>query len=93
MSLLDESHWKKHGERYAKVITDDRGSSMRDREQCSSWRLWTSMSPIHRETLYASRGKSEFLMLRKNRQYKHRNGDDRVTSMFSDASKIGTVLL
>ncbi|GBN57478.1 hypothetical protein AVEN_99731-1 [Araneus ventricosus] len=37
-------------------------------------------------------GKSEFLMLRKKRQYKHRNGDDCVTSIFSDASKIGTVL-
>ncbi|GBN95860.1 hypothetical protein AVEN_159827-1 [Araneus ventricosus] len=39
MSLLDESRWKKHGERYATVITDDRGnaarlrSSMCDREQ------------------------------------------------------------
>ncbi|GBM89794.1 hypothetical protein AVEN_175374-1 [Araneus ventricosus] len=39
MSLLDESRWKKHGERYATVITDDRGNashlrlSMRDREQ------------------------------------------------------------
>ncbi|GBN51847.1 hypothetical protein AVEN_119712-1 [Araneus ventricosus] len=38
-------------------------------------------------------GKSEFPMLRKKRQYKHRNGDDCVTSIFSDASKIGTVLL
>ncbi|GBM60077.1 Uncharacterized protein K02A2.6 [Araneus ventricosus] len=39
MSLLYESRWKKHGERYATVITDDRGnaarlrSSMRDRGQ------------------------------------------------------------
>ncbi|GBM46014.1 hypothetical protein AVEN_171671-1 [Araneus ventricosus] len=37
MSLLDESRLKEHGERYATVITDDRGnalrSSMRDREQ------------------------------------------------------------
>ncbi|GBO13317.1 hypothetical protein AVEN_136510-1, partial [Araneus ventricosus] len=46
MSLLDESRWKKHGERYATVITDDRGnvsrlrSSMRDREQCSSRCVW-----------------------------------------------------
>ncbi|GBM01391.1 Bone morphogenetic protein 5 [Araneus ventricosus] len=31
-------------------------------------------------------------MLRKKRQYKHRNGDDCITSIFSDASKIGTVL-
>ncbi|GBN41190.1 hypothetical protein AVEN_170153-1 [Araneus ventricosus] len=38
-------------------------------------------------------GKSEFPMLRKKRQYKHRNGDDCVTSIFSDASKIGTVLV
>ncbi|GBO16981.1 hypothetical protein AVEN_47919-1 [Araneus ventricosus] len=39
MSRLDESRWKKHGERYAAAITDDRGnasrlrSSMHDREQ------------------------------------------------------------
>ncbi|GBM05098.1 hypothetical protein AVEN_210807-1 [Araneus ventricosus] len=39
MSRLDESRWKKHGERYATAITDDRGnasrlrSSMRNREQ------------------------------------------------------------
>ncbi|GBO26103.1 hypothetical protein AVEN_84457-1 [Araneus ventricosus] len=39
MSRLDESRWKKHGERYATAITDDRGnasrlrSSMHDREQ------------------------------------------------------------
>ncbi|GBN26227.1 hypothetical protein AVEN_9669-1 [Araneus ventricosus] len=38
-------------------------------------------------------GKSDFPMLRKNRQYKHRNSDDCVTSIFSDASEIGTVLL
>ncbi|GBM96021.1 hypothetical protein AVEN_226218-1 [Araneus ventricosus] len=38
-------------------------------------------------------GKSEFPMLRTKRQYKHRNGDDCVTSIFSDASKIGTVLV
>ncbi|GBN67323.1 hypothetical protein AVEN_160987-1 [Araneus ventricosus] len=37
-------------------------------------------------------GKSEFPMLRKKRQYKNRNGDDCVTSIFCDASKIGTVL-
>ncbi|GBM50843.1 hypothetical protein AVEN_140946-1 [Araneus ventricosus] len=37
-------------------------------------------------------GKSEFPMLRKKRQYRHRNGDDCVTSIFSNASKIGTVL-
>ncbi|GBN26015.1 hypothetical protein AVEN_142442-1 [Araneus ventricosus] len=37
-------------------------------------------------------GKSEFPMLRKKRQYRHRNGDDCVTSIFFDASKIGTVL-
>ncbi|GBN68637.1 hypothetical protein AVEN_136492-1 [Araneus ventricosus] len=79
----------------ATVITDNRGnasrlrSSMRDREQCSSRGLWTSMSTMHRETSYTSR---EFPMLRKKRQYKHRNGDDCVTSIFSDASKIGTVL-
>ncbi|GBM15851.1 hypothetical protein AVEN_260129-1 [Araneus ventricosus] len=36
-------------------------------------------------------GKSEFPMLRRKRQYKHRKGDDCVTSIFSDASKIGTV--
>ncbi|GBM57350.1 hypothetical protein AVEN_131404-1 [Araneus ventricosus] len=39
MSPIDESRWKKHGERWATVTTDDRGnaaclrSSMRDREQ------------------------------------------------------------
>ncbi|GBN84377.1 hypothetical protein AVEN_59796-1, partial [Araneus ventricosus] len=37
-------------------------------------------------------GKSQFPMLRKKRQYKHRNGDDCVTSIFFDASEIGTVL-
>ncbi|GBN44784.1 hypothetical protein AVEN_6156-1 [Araneus ventricosus] len=38
-------------------------------------------------------GKSQFPMLRKKRQYKHRNGDDCVTSIFFDASEIGTVLM
>ncbi|GBO25618.1 hypothetical protein AVEN_206053-1 [Araneus ventricosus] len=38
-------------------------------------------------------GKSDFLMLREKRQYKHRNGDYCVTSILSDASKIGTVLV
>ncbi|GBN57179.1 RNA 3'-terminal phosphate cyclase-like protein [Araneus ventricosus] len=62
MSLLDESRWKKRGERYATVITDDGGnaahlrSSMHDREQCCSRRLWTLMSTMHRETLYTSQG-------------------------------------
>ncbi|GBM99039.1 hypothetical protein AVEN_36253-1 [Araneus ventricosus] len=37
--------------------------------------------------------KSEFPMFRRKLQYKHRNGDDCVTSTFSDASKIGTVLI
>ncbi|GBO31460.1 hypothetical protein AVEN_173016-1 [Araneus ventricosus] len=98
MSLLDESRWKKHGERYAMVITDDREnaarlrSSMHDREQCCSRRLWTSMSMMHRETSYTSWVNRNFRCFEKKRQYKHRNGDDCVTSIFSDASKICTVL-
>ncbi|GBN44667.1 hypothetical protein AVEN_202981-1 [Araneus ventricosus] len=38
-------------------------------------------------------GKAEFPMPRKKQQYKHRNGEDCVTSIFSDASKIGTVVI
>ncbi|GBM93518.1 hypothetical protein AVEN_168009-1 [Araneus ventricosus] len=94
MSLLDESRWKKHEERYVTVITDDRGnaarlrSSMRDREQL----LFAARVDIDDASGNIA-GKSEFPMLRKKRQYKHRNGDDSVTSIFSDASKIGTVLM
>ncbi|GBO31559.1 hypothetical protein AVEN_223042-2-1, partial [Araneus ventricosus] len=72
MPLFDESRWKKHGERYATVIIDDRAnatrlrSSMRDREQCSSRRLWTSMPTIHRETLYTSRVNRNFRCFEKN---------------------------
>ncbi|GBL83123.1 hypothetical protein AVEN_68984-1 [Araneus ventricosus] len=98
MSLLDESRWKKHGERYATVITDDPGnagrlrSSMRDREKllfaaCVDIDVYDASGNIVHIA-----GKSEFPMLRKKRQYKHRNGDYCVTSIFSDASKIGTVL-
>ncbi|GBM16213.1 hypothetical protein AVEN_126468-1 [Araneus ventricosus] len=93
MSLLDESRWKKYGERYANAISDDRGTSMRDREQL----LFAARVNID---VYDASGnivhiasKSEFPMLRKKRQYKHRNGDECVTAIFSDASKIGTVLL
>ncbi|GBN36022.1 hypothetical protein AVEN_61300-1 [Araneus ventricosus] len=98
MSLLDESRWKKRGERYAMVITDDRRNAARlrsstcYREQCSSRRMWTSMSTMHRETLYTSRVNRNFRCFEKKRQYKHRNGDDCITSILSDASKIGTVL-
>ncbi|GBN59046.1 hypothetical protein AVEN_220290-1 [Araneus ventricosus] len=98
MSLLDESRWKKHGERYATVITDDRRnaarllSSMCDREQL----LFAALVDIDvydaSGNIVHIAGKSEFPMLRKKRQYKHRNSDDCVTSIFSDASKIGTVL-
>ncbi|GBO25988.1 hypothetical protein AVEN_8786-1 [Araneus ventricosus] len=71
MSLFDESRWKKHGERYATVITDNRGnaaclrSSMRDREQL----LFAARVDID---VYDASGnivqiasKSEFPMLRK----------------------------
>ncbi|GBO17115.1 hypothetical protein AVEN_38927-1 [Araneus ventricosus] len=77
-SLLDESRWDKHRERYATIITDDRGndsrlrSSMRDREQL----LFAARVDI--DVYDASRniaGISEFTMLRR-KQYKHRNGDD-----------------
>ncbi|GBN21293.1 hypothetical protein AVEN_4155-1 [Araneus ventricosus] len=70
MYLLDESRWKKHGERYSTVITDDRGdvlrSSMRDREQCSSRCVWTSMSTMLRETLYTSRVNRNFRCFEQN---------------------------
>ncbi|GBN69903.1 hypothetical protein AVEN_62902-1 [Araneus ventricosus] len=99
MSLLDESRWKKHGERYATVITDDRGnaarlrSSMRDREQLLfAARVDIDVYDTSGNIVHIA-GKSEFPMLRKTRQYRHRNGDDCVTSIFSDASKIGTVLM
>ncbi|GBM27892.1 hypothetical protein AVEN_256689-1 [Araneus ventricosus] len=99
MSRLDESRWKKHGERYATAITDDRGnasrlrSSMRDREQLLfAARVDIDVYDASGNIVHIA-GKSEFPMLRKKRQYKHRNGDDCITSIFSDASKIGTVLL
>ncbi|GBM04899.1 hypothetical protein AVEN_252836-1 [Araneus ventricosus] len=93
MSLLDESRWKKHEERYATVITADRGSSMCDREQLLfAARVDIDVYDASGNIVHIA-GKSEFSMLRKKRQYKHRNGDDCVTSIFSDASKIGTVLL
>ncbi|GBN84884.1 hypothetical protein AVEN_108306-1 [Araneus ventricosus] len=99
MSLLDESRWKKHGERYATVITDDRAnaarlrSSMCDREQLLfAARVDIDVYDTSGNIVHIA-GKSEFPMLRKTRQYKHRNGDDCVTSIFSDASKIGTVLI
>ncbi|GBM03153.1 hypothetical protein AVEN_70578-1 [Araneus ventricosus] len=96
---MSQSRWKKHGERYATVITDDRGnaarlrSSMCDREQL----LFAALVDIDvydaSGNIVHIAGKSEFPMLRKKRQYKHRNSDDCVTSIFSDASKIGTVLV
>ncbi|GBM56298.1 hypothetical protein AVEN_125054-1 [Araneus ventricosus] len=94
MSLLDESRWKKHGERYATVITDAARllSSMRDREQLLfAARVDIDVYDTSGNIVHIA-GKSEFPMLRKTRQYRHRNGDDCVTSIFSDASKIGTVL-
>ncbi|GBL90606.1 hypothetical protein AVEN_223690-1 [Araneus ventricosus] len=60
---------------------------------CSSQRVWTSMSTMHRETSYTSRVNRNFRCFEKKRQYKHRNGDDCITLIFSDASKIGTVLV
>ncbi|GBN19253.1 hypothetical protein AVEN_263618-1 [Araneus ventricosus] len=98
MSLLDESRWKKHGERYATVITDDRGNAssvrllMRDREQLLfAARVDIDVYDASGNIVHIA-GKSEFPMLREKRQYKHRNGDDCITSILSDASKIGTVL-
>ncbi|GBM20818.1 hypothetical protein AVEN_108263-1 [Araneus ventricosus] len=99
MSRLDESRWKKHGERYATAITDDRGnasrlrSSMHDREQLLfAARVDIDVYGASGNIVHIA-GKWEFPMLRKKRQYKHRNGDDCITSIFSDASKIGTVLV
>ncbi|GBN13217.1 hypothetical protein AVEN_113908-1 [Araneus ventricosus] len=43
MSLLDESRWKKHEERYTTVITDDRRNATR---------MPSSMPTMHRETSY-----------------------------------------
>ncbi|GBM97218.1 hypothetical protein AVEN_27045-1 [Araneus ventricosus] len=89
MSLLDESRWKKHGERYATLITDERGnavrlrSSMRDREQLLfAARVDIDVYDASGNIVHIA-GKSEFPMLRKKRQYKHRNSDDCVTSIFS----------
>ncbi|GBN35278.1 hypothetical protein AVEN_125576-1 [Araneus ventricosus] len=77
MSLLDESRWKKHGERYAMVITDDRGntaclrSSMRDREQLLfAVRVDIDAYDASGNIVHIA-GKSEFPMLRNKRQYKH----------------------
>ncbi|GBL80066.1 hypothetical protein AVEN_186251-1 [Araneus ventricosus] len=99
MPLLDESRWKKHGERFATVITDGRRNasplrlSIRDRERL----LFAASVDIDvydaSGNIVHIAGKSEFPMLREKRQCKHRNGDDCVTSILSDASKIGTVLV
>ncbi|GBM93658.1 hypothetical protein AVEN_132442-1 [Araneus ventricosus] len=90
---------RKHGERYATVITDDRGNAsrlrslMRDREQLLfAARVDIDVCDAPGNIVHIA-GKSEFPMLRKKRQCKHRKGDDCVTSIFSDASKIGTVLV
>ncbi|GBM74374.1 hypothetical protein AVEN_199255-1 [Araneus ventricosus] len=98
MSLLDESRWKKHGERYATVFTDGWGnaarlrSSMRDLEQLLfAARVDIDVYDASGNIVHIA-GKSEFPMLRKKRQYKNRNGDDCVTSIFSDASKISSFL-
>ncbi|GBO33799.1 hypothetical protein AVEN_96285-1 [Araneus ventricosus] len=86
-------------ERYATVVTDDQGntsrvqSSMRDREQLLfAARVDIDVYDVSGNIVNIA-GKSEFPMLRGKRKYKHRNGDDCVTSIFSDASKIGTVLI
>ncbi|GBM05320.1 hypothetical protein AVEN_46862-1 [Araneus ventricosus] len=66
---------------------------MRDREQLLfAARVDIDVYDASRNIVHIV-GKSEFPMLRKKRQYRHRNGDDCVTSIFSDASKIGTVLV
>ncbi|GBM23841.1 hypothetical protein AVEN_91168-1 [Araneus ventricosus] len=98
MSRLDESRWKKHGGKYATAITDDRGnasrlrSSMHDREQLLfAARVDIDVYDASGNNVHIA-GKSDFQMLRKKRQYKHRNGDDCITSIFSNASKIGPVL-
>ncbi|GBN87801.1 hypothetical protein AVEN_261610-1 [Araneus ventricosus] len=96
MSRLDESRWKKHGERYAAAITDDRGNASRLRSSMHDQEQLLFAARVDIDVYDASgniAGKSEFPMLRKKRQYKHRNGDDCITSIFSDASKIGTVLV
>ncbi|GBM03838.1 hypothetical protein AVEN_231310-1 [Araneus ventricosus] len=39
-SLLDESRWEKHGERYATVIIDDRGNASRLRSSMGDRGAW-----------------------------------------------------
>ncbi|GBN48534.1 hypothetical protein AVEN_228313-1 [Araneus ventricosus] len=89
-SLLDESRWNH-------FPTDDRGNALREKLAVIEGRSGTIRFAASADIdVYDASGnianKSEFPMLRKKRQYKHRNGDDCVTSIFSDASKIGTVL-
>ncbi|GBN88107.1 hypothetical protein AVEN_191988-1 [Araneus ventricosus] len=82
------------GERYA----IDWGNAVRLRSSMRDWEQLLFAACVDIDVYDAPgyivhiAGKSEFPMLRKKRQYKHRNGDDCVTSIFSDASKIGTVL-
>ncbi|GBM68866.1 hypothetical protein AVEN_261839-1 [Araneus ventricosus] len=71
MSRLDESRWKKHGERYATAITDDRRnasrlrSSMHDREQLLfAARVDIDVYDASGNIVHIA-GKSEFPMLRK----------------------------
>ncbi|GBM94838.1 hypothetical protein AVEN_85741-1 [Araneus ventricosus] len=99
MSRLDESRWKKHGERYSTVITHDRGLittpaviDARSGTMLFAARVDIDIYDASGKIVHIA-GKSEFPMFRRKRQYKHRNGDDCVTSTFSDASKIGTVLI
>ncbi|GBM68727.1 hypothetical protein AVEN_231456-1 [Araneus ventricosus] len=84
-----EETWGKmrHGNHYDRGNAARLRSSMRDREQLLIIDVYDASGNI----LHIA-GKSELPMLRKKRPYKHRNGDDCVTSIFSDASKIGTVL-
>ncbi|GBN92912.1 hypothetical protein AVEN_15731-1 [Araneus ventricosus] len=98
LSLFDESQCTKYGERYATVITDDRGNASRLQSSMHNQEQLRFVACVDIDVYDASgnivhiAGKSEFLMLRKKRQYKHRNSNDCITSIFSDASKIGTVL-
>ncbi|GBM57859.1 hypothetical protein AVEN_258513-1 [Araneus ventricosus] len=76
---------RKHGERYATVITDDRGKcrALAIIDARSGTMFFAALVDIDvydaSGNLVHIAGKSEFPMLRKKPQCRHRNGDDCVT--------------
>ncbi|GBM43946.1 hypothetical protein AVEN_251645-1 [Araneus ventricosus] len=86
MSLLDESRWKKD----TSLMIGEMPRTCGHRCAIGNNALRGACGHRYLRCIGKIGGKSEFPMLRKN---DNTNGDDCVTSIFSDASKIGTALL